>query len=121
MPAAADGVVQAKVLPRLIEGGMVSTALVTHVVASKFVWYLPLYRQVGHASVLDADPLPPRRLTTAYVDAHAGYVGPADCLWGQVYPPWAAPRLRSNLARINGRTYGRFGSSGQWAVVQRRH
>jgi transposase len=41
-----DGVVQAKVLPRLIEGGMASTALVTHVVVSKFAWYLPLYRQV---------------------------------------------------------------------------
>lgn len=41
-----DGVVQAKVLPRLIEGGMVSTALVSHVVVSKFAWYLPLYRQV---------------------------------------------------------------------------
>src|SRR6202166_1941288 len=40
-----DGVVQAKVLPRLIEGGMASTALVTHVVVSKFAWYLPLYRQ----------------------------------------------------------------------------
>ena len=31
-----DGVVQAKVLPRLIESGMVSTALVSHVVVSKF-------------------------------------------------------------------------------------
>jgi transposase len=41
-----DGVVQAKVLPRLIEGGMASTALVAHVVVSKFAWYLPLYRQV---------------------------------------------------------------------------
>src|SRR6201997_779807 len=41
-----DGVVQAKVLPRLIEGGMASTALLTHVVVSKFAWYLPLYRQV---------------------------------------------------------------------------
>ncbi|MCK1712607.1 MULTISPECIES: IS66 family transposase, partial [unclassified Bradyrhizobium] len=41
-----DGVVQAKVLPRLIESGMASTALVTHVVVSKFAWYLPLYRQV---------------------------------------------------------------------------
>jgi transposase len=30
-----DGVVQAKVLPRLIESGMASTALVTHVVVSK--------------------------------------------------------------------------------------
>jgi transposase len=41
-----DGVVQAKVLPRLIESGMASTALVTHVVVSKFAWYLSLYRQV---------------------------------------------------------------------------
>jgi transposase len=41
-----DGVVQAKVLPRLIESGMASTVLVTHVVVSKFAWYLPLYRQV---------------------------------------------------------------------------
>jgi transposase len=41
-----DGVVQAKAAPRLIEGGMVSTALVAYVVASKFAWYLPLYRQV---------------------------------------------------------------------------
>jgi hypothetical protein len=38
--------VQAKVLPRLIESGMASTALVSHVVVSKFAWYLPLYRQV---------------------------------------------------------------------------
>ena len=41
-----DGVVQAKVPPRLIESGMASTALVAHVVVSKFAWYLPLYRQV---------------------------------------------------------------------------
>src|SRR5258705_4151318 len=40
-----DGVVQAKVLPRLIESSMASTALVTHVGVSKFAWYLPLYRQ----------------------------------------------------------------------------
>jgi transposase len=33
-----DGVVQAKALPRLIESGMASTALVTHVVVSKFAW-----------------------------------------------------------------------------------
>ena len=55
-----DGVVQAKVLPRLIESGMASTALVTHVVVSKFAWYLPLYRQVqilagqGRAVQMDA-------------------------------------------------------------------
>lgn len=41
-----DGVVQAKVLPRLIEGSMVSTALIAYVVVWKFAWYLPLYRQV---------------------------------------------------------------------------
>jgi transposase len=41
-----DGVVQAKASPRLIESGMVSTALVAYVVASKFAWSLPLYRQV---------------------------------------------------------------------------
>jgi transposase len=41
-----DGVVQAKASPRLIESGMVSTALVAYVLASKFAWYLPLYRQV---------------------------------------------------------------------------
>jgi transposase len=50
-------VVQAKVLPRLIESGMASTALVSHVVVSKFAWYLPLYRQVqilaGHGIHLD--------------------------------------------------------------------
>src|SRR5437660_6613693 len=41
-----DGVVQAKVLPRLIESGMASTALVTHVVVSRFAWCLTLYRRV---------------------------------------------------------------------------
>jgi transposase len=41
-----DGVVQAKASPRLIESGMVSTAVVAYVVASKFAWYLPLYGQV---------------------------------------------------------------------------
>jgi len=39
------GIDQAKVLPRLIESGMASTALVSHVVVSKFAWDLPLYRQ----------------------------------------------------------------------------
>src|SRR3981189_124840 len=54
-----DGVVQAKVLPRLIESGMASTALVTHVVVSKVAWYLPLYRQgerVGGAGHTLAPP-----------------------------------------------------------------
>ena len=39
-------VVQAKALPRLIENSMASTALVTHVVVSKFAWFSTLYRQV---------------------------------------------------------------------------
>src|SRR4051794_27964565 len=38
-------IVQAKSPPRLIEGGMATTALVTHVAVSKFAWHIPLYRQ----------------------------------------------------------------------------
>src|SRR6202049_1618067 len=38
-------IVQAKALPRLIESSMASTALVTHVVVSKFAWFSTLYRQ----------------------------------------------------------------------------
>ncbi|WP_314963582.1 transposase [Bradyrhizobium cosmicum] len=52
-----DGVVQAQVPPRLIESGMASTALVSHLVVSKFAWYLPLSRQLqiraGQAAHLD--------------------------------------------------------------------
>src|SRR2546430_743332 len=56
-----DGVVQAKVLPRLIESGKASAAPVTHVVVPKFAWYLPLYRQggilAGPGGHLDRPPL----------------------------------------------------------------
>src|SRR5919112_5607990 len=38
-------IVQAKSPPRLVEGGMATTALVTHVAVSKFAWHIPLYRQ----------------------------------------------------------------------------
>ncbi|MDN2584398.1 IS66 family transposase, partial [Aquibium sp. ELW1220] len=38
-------VVQATARPRVMDGGMATTALVAHVVASKFAWHLPLYRQ----------------------------------------------------------------------------
>src|SRR3954463_1858777 len=38
-------IVQAKSPPRLIEGGMATTALVTHVAVFKFAWHIPLYRQ----------------------------------------------------------------------------
>jgi transposase len=54
-------VVQAKALPRLIENSMASTALVTHVVVSKFAWFSTLYRQVqilaGHGVHLDRSTL----------------------------------------------------------------
>ncbi len=38
-------IVQAKSPPRPVEGGMATTALVTHVAVSKFAWHIPLYRQ----------------------------------------------------------------------------
>src|SRR3982750_2264290 len=38
-------IVQAKSPPRLVEGGMATTALITHVAVSKFAWHIPLYRQ----------------------------------------------------------------------------
>lgn len=38
-------VVQAPARRRVMDGGMATTALVAHVVASKFAWHLPLYRQ----------------------------------------------------------------------------
>jgi hypothetical protein len=54
-------VVRAKALPRLIENSMASTALVTHVVVSKFAWFSALYRQVqilaGHGVHLDRSTL----------------------------------------------------------------
>lgn len=38
-------VVQAPARQRVMDGGMATTALVAHVVVSKFAWHLPLYRQ----------------------------------------------------------------------------
>jgi transposase len=59
--ACEGAVVQAKALPRLIENSMASTALVTHVVVSKFAWFSTLYRQVqildGHGIHLDRSTL----------------------------------------------------------------
>lgn len=37
-------VVQAPARARVMDGGMATTALVAHVVVSKFAWHLPLYR-----------------------------------------------------------------------------
>lgn len=55
---ACDGaLVQAPAKPRVVDGGMASTALVAHVVTAKFAWHLPLYRQAqmfaGQGVVLD--------------------------------------------------------------------
>lgn len=54
-------VVQAPAPARVMSGGMATTALVSHVVASKFAWHLPLYRQAqifaGHGVQLDRGTL----------------------------------------------------------------
>jgi len=56
-----DGVVQAKMLPRPIEGGMASTALVAHIATAKYGWLSTLYRQTqilaGQGVVLDRQTL----------------------------------------------------------------
>lgn len=56
-----ERVVQAPAPARVMSGGMVSTALVAHVVAAKFAWHLPLYRQTqifaGHGVQLDRGTL----------------------------------------------------------------
>lgn len=43
--ACEEAVVQAKAPARLIEGGMVTTALVAHIAAAKYAWQSTLYRQ----------------------------------------------------------------------------
>lgn len=54
-------VVQATAKPRVVDGGMATTALVAHVVVAKFAWHLPLYRQAqmfaGQGIVLDRSTL----------------------------------------------------------------
>lgn len=52
-----DGVVQAPARPRVLDGGMATTALIANVVVWKFAWHVPLHRQVqmlaGHGVKLD--------------------------------------------------------------------
>jgi len=54
-------VVQAKALPRLVENGMATTALITSIVVGKFAWHLPLNRQTdmlrGQGIALDRSTL----------------------------------------------------------------
>jgi transposase len=43
--ACQDAPIQAPARARLMDGGMATTAMVAHVVVSKFAWHTPLYRQ----------------------------------------------------------------------------
>ena len=56
-----DGVVQAPAHPRVLDGGMATTALIANVIVWKFAWYVPLHRQVqmlaGHGVKLDRGTL----------------------------------------------------------------
>jgi transposase len=56
-----SAVVQAKVPGRVIEGGMVSTAFVSHIAVAKYGWYSTLYRQTqilaGQGVLLDRQTL----------------------------------------------------------------
>ena len=56
-----SAIVQAPARPRVTTGGMATTALVAHVVVSKFGWHLPLYRQsqifAGQGIALDRGTL----------------------------------------------------------------
>ena len=40
------GIVQAKARPRLFDGGLATTAMISNVVVWRYAWYLPLHRQV---------------------------------------------------------------------------
>jgi len=44
--ACEEAIVQAKAPARLIEGGMVLTALVSHIAVAKYGWHSTLYRQM---------------------------------------------------------------------------
>jgi transposase len=95
-----DGVVQAKMLPRLIEGGMASTALVSHVVVSKFAWYLPLYRQV---QILAGQGIHLDRATLAGWVVDISWVGICLCIRAISFrPPKRDVRLDLRLERAPG-------------------
>lgn len=40
------GIVQAKAKPRLFDGGLATTSMISNVVVWRYAWYLPLHRQV---------------------------------------------------------------------------
>ena len=59
--ACEEVIVQAKAPARLIEGGMVTTAFVSHIVVAKYGWYSTLYRQMqilaGYGVTIDRQTL----------------------------------------------------------------
>ncbi len=56
-----SAVAQAKARPRLLDGGLATTALVTEVVVARYAWHMPFHRQVqrmaGHGVKLDRSTL----------------------------------------------------------------
>jgi transposase len=60
--ACANSIVQAPAPERLIKGGLPTEAMVAHVLASKYAWHLPLYRQ---AQMLKSQGIVVERMTLA--------------------------------------------------------
>ena len=60
--ACSNGIVQAPTPERLIKGGLPTEAMVAHVLASKYAWHLPLYRQ---AQMLKSQGIVVERMTLA--------------------------------------------------------
>jgi transposase len=60
--ACSNGIVQAPAPERLIKGGLPTEAMVAHVLASKYAWHLPLYRQ---AQMLKSQGIVVERMTLA--------------------------------------------------------
>jgi transposase len=60
--ACANAIVQAPAPERLIKGGLPTEAMVAHVLASKYAWHLPLYRQ---AQMLKSQGIVVERMTLA--------------------------------------------------------
>jgi transposase len=60
--ACANAIVQAPAPERLIKGGLPTEAMVAHVLASKYAWHLPLYRQ---AQMLKSQGIVVERVTLA--------------------------------------------------------
>jgi hypothetical protein len=62
VPGMQHGIVQAPTPERLIKGGLPTEAMVAHVLASKYAWHLPLYRQ---AQMLKSQGIVVERMTLA--------------------------------------------------------